>query len=129
VLIARAGSKEFRITNYSLFNYSLDTLIGACYSSFRFRLPVSILWSTKCSGESHEGKIPKGTNLSLQGVYVSLGSHLILILDKAKPSVRGEVKAPVREKQQRVICIHSLQTILHPKRVLTKYYQRRYYNE
>ena len=43
---------------------------------------------------SHEDKIPEGAHLSLQGVCLPLGGCLILILDKAKPSVRRGRKAP-----------------------------------
>jgi hypothetical protein len=47
------------------------------------------------SGENNEEKIPKGTNLSLQGVYAPLGGFSFSTLDKATQSVSKARKAGV----------------------------------
>jgi hypothetical protein len=59
-----------------------------------FVYQVNLTTQPQPFGEGHEGKIPKGADLSLQGVCTPLGGFCILIrlsIDKAKSSTSGQI--------------------------------------
>lgn len=62
-------------------------MLFCCYDGFVCQ--VNLTTQPQPFGENHEKKIPKGADLSLQGVLMLLGGFCILILDKARSFVMG----------------------------------------